>query len=216
MTAPTGDAAQAWSARHSGLDPAGIPFVPAYLRVVDVGARRLVRVPPNALTAAGVGFAVAAVLAVPVSPVAAIALIAGSVYCDAVDGAVASLSGQVSDAGALADRFADRLSDGAFATVLWRCGAPAPLALTAASAALALEAGRGGGTPVITVAERPTRVICTVLACASAAVTRERWPAVVCALTWVGSHVVAGVQLARSAGPSRRARRPGAGAANAR
>ena len=149
------------------------------------------------LTVAGALLAVDAALFAARWPWVALALIVASVLCDALDGAVASLSGAASASGAAADRVADRISDLAFALVLWRCGAPLWLAVAAGLLMLAVEVVRGRvDATAITVAERPTRTICAVLACASAGVSVAAWPATACAAVWVAAHLLALAQLA--------------------
>jgi hypothetical protein len=91
------------------------------------------------------------------------------------------------------DHVADRVADTAFALVMWRCGAPLWLALVAAGLSLVQELARR--RVVITVAERPTRVICAVLACAAAAVSAASWPPTVCAAVWVAATAVALAQM---------------------
>jgi CDP-diacylglycerol--glycerol-3-phosphate 3-phosphatidyltransferase len=163
-------------------------------------ARPLARIglSPNVLTAAGVLLAVAAaVLAAGFAWIAA-GCVALSVLADGLDGAVAVVSHRPSAFGAVADKVADRISDLAFAAVLWRCGAPWWLALGSAAGMLAVEGYREWRrTPVvITVAERPSRAVCAVLACVAATVSSAAWPAGVCAGVSAGLSVIALGQLA--------------------
>lgn len=150
------------------------------------------RTPPLLITCLG---ALAALAAVAVVPWWALLLVLVSVALDALDGAVAVLSDRVSAAGAIADRVADRVADCAFAAVIWRCGAPWPLALAAAALTLGLEGWRElrrrALLTTLTVAERPTRAICTVLACVCAGVSSAPWPPTVCAAVWAALSVVA-------------------------
>jgi CDP-diacylglycerol--glycerol-3-phosphate 3-phosphatidyltransferase len=138
-----------------------------------------------AITALG---AIAALGAVVVAPWWAAVLVTMAVLLDALDGAVAVLSNRASSAGAVADRVADRIADCAFAAVIWRCGAPWLLAVSAAGLSMLLEGWRevrrGHLLTTITVAERPTRAICTLLACVCAGVSAATWPATVCAAVW--------------------------------
>ncbi len=192
----------AWSALHSGLDPATVPLLRGWLRMVWALAGPLRAVPPMAITVLGAVLAVDALLLAATQPWTALVLVLLATACDALDGAVALLSGRATRAGALADRIADRVADTAFALVIWRCGAPFPLAVAAAVLSLGselLRELRGGPLRVrITVAERPTRVICTVLACAGAGVSSASWPASVCAVVWVVLAAVGLAQLARA------------------
>ena len=197
--------AAGWSRLHHGIDPASVPFLPGYLRVVGALARPLRWVPPLVLTALGALFAVDALLLAAADPWFAFALVLVSTACDALDGAVAVLADRATRSGAVADKLADRIADTAFALVIWRCGAPWWLAAAAGALSLAHEGVREGAREVrghglrarVTVAERPTRVICTALACVAAGVSAARWPATVCAAVWVVLAVVGLGQLVR-------------------
>jgi phosphatidylglycerophosphate synthase len=191
-----------WSALHSGLDPATVPLLRGWLRAVWFVARSLRAVPPMALTVLGAVLAVDALLLASAQPWTALALVLVATGCDALDGAVALETGRATPTGARADRIADRIADTAFAFVIWRCGAPWPLAVAAAALSLGHELWRevrGGPTRSrITVAERPTRVICTVLACGCAGLSSATWPPAVCAAVWVTLAVVGLAQLVRA------------------
>jgi CDP-diacylglycerol--glycerol-3-phosphate 3-phosphatidyltransferase len=126
--------------------------------------------------------------------------------CDGLDGAIAVVADRATQMGARADAIADRLSDIAFALVLWRCGAPWPVAIACAALAVAVDAVRRvrRRPAQITVAERPTWTICAALACGSAAATSAAWPVLVCAAVWLGFGVVGVMQLVVERGASRR------------
>lgn len=192
----------AWSRLHYGIDPAGLPLLRAWLHLVWALARPLRRVPPLVLTVAGVACAVAAVVVASPQPWPALALVLAAVLCDGLDGAVAMASRRASAFGSVADKLADRVSDTAFALVVWRCGAPLWLALAAAALSLAHEgirAVRGAGAlSAITVAERPSRTICAALACAAAGVSAASWPATVCAAVWAVLAVIGLGQIVRA------------------
>lgn len=170
-------------------------------------ARPLValRVPPLALTVLGALLALDALLLAGSLPAVALAVVLLASLCDGLDGAVALLSGRATRFGSAADKIADRVADSAFALVIWRCGAPLWLALVAGGLSLLHEALRAllGGARLsrLTVAERPTRVVCTTLACLCAAVSSAVWPATVCAAVWAGLAVIALAQLVPG-GPS--------------
>lgn len=193
--------AAAWSRLHYGIDPSDVPLVRVWLRSMWRLAGPLVRlrVPPLAVTVAGLLCAVAAAGTAGRWPWPALALVLLAVVADGLDGAVALLAARASAFGAVADKVADRVSDVAFAVVLWRCGAPGWLALTAGALSLVHEGFRawlrGPRLARITVAERPTRTICTVLACASAGVTSATWPPTACAAVWVGLALIGLAQL---------------------
>lgn len=196
----TEQAAQ-WSALHHGIDPARVPLLSGWLRAMWFLAAPLARIrtPPTALTVLGALFAVDAVLLAASQPWVALVLVLLSVVCDGLDGAVALLSRRVSVAGGYADKIADRVADAAFATVLWRCGAPWELALAAGALSLAHEAirmVRGGALLArLTVAERPTRTVCAALACGSSAVSSAPWPPTVCAAVWTALALLGLAQL---------------------
>jgi CDP-diacylglycerol--glycerol-3-phosphate 3-phosphatidyltransferase len=89
---------------------------------------------------------------------------------DNVDGAVAVLSGRTSRWGFVLDSACDRLADAAYCLALLLAGAPAWLAVTGAALAWLQEYVRAraavAGMPeigVVTVSERPTRVIVTAM-----------------------------------------------------
>jgi CDP-diacylglycerol--glycerol-3-phosphate 3-phosphatidyltransferase len=201
VSEPVADGSAGWSALHHGIDPRRLRIVHRWLRAMWWLARPLVRlrVPPLGLTVLGALVAIDAVLLAASQPWVALALVLLSVLCDGLDGAVALLAGRVSVRGAYADRIADRVADAAFAAVLWRCGAPWPLALAAGMLSLVHEASRElrGGRLLarLTVAERPTRTICAALACGSAGVSPATWPPTVCASIWAALAVIGLAQL---------------------
>jgi CDP-diacylglycerol--glycerol-3-phosphate 3-phosphatidyltransferase len=187
------DLIEAWSALHRGLRPS--PLVRRWLAVMWAlaGPLATARVPPATITAAGVVLAVDAPLFAARLPLVALVLVLAAALCDGLDGAVALLQGRSTRAGAVADAIADRIADTAFALVIWQTGAPLWLAALAAALSIGLELGRR--RPLITVAERPTRVICTAIACVSAAVSDVTWPATACAAVWVAATLAAFVQM---------------------
>jgi phosphatidylglycerophosphate synthase len=203
---PTGlnptDLAAGWSALHHGLDPGQVPLLRPWLGLVWRVARPLRWVPPIMLTALGAVFALGALLLAASQPWVALGLVIVATACDALDGAVALLSGRATRSGAMADKVADRIADSAFALVIWQCGAPLWSAVVAAVLSLLHEAVRevrGGPLRVrITVAERPTRVICAALACVCSAVSSLAWPPTVCVAVWIGLAAIGLVQLGRA------------------
>ena len=96
-------------------------------------------------------------LVVPLPVAAVCVLLAG--LLDGVDGCVAVLRGTASDLGRRLDHAADRVGEVVFGVLLWRAGAPAWLAVVAVALFLAVELLRRG--PVVTVGERPVRVLFT-------------------------------------------------------
>ena len=192
-----------WSALHHGIDPATVPGLLPWLRVLWWLARPLarLRVPPTAVTVAGVGFAAAAWVLAPVAPGIAASAVIVAVVCDGLDGALAVVAQRATRSGAWADAVADRVCDGLFCLLLWPLGAPLWLALAAAALAVSVDLARRvlRRPAVITVAERPTWAICAVLGCVSARVTSADWPQYVCGLVAVGLGLLALVQLVATA-----------------
>ncbi len=195
------DPAARWSALHHGIDPASVPLLRGWLRLMWLLARPLARrgVPAAALTGAGVLCAVGAALLAADVPLAALVLMLAAVLCDGLDGAVALLADRASRVGAVADAMADAVADAAFAVVLWRCGGPWPLALGAALLALGQEALRrllgGSARSTITVHERPSRLICAAVGALFAALGSTGWPQTVAAAVWVALGVTGIGQL---------------------
>lgn len=156
-------------------------LVRRWLRLV-LWVSRPLAVPAWAVTLTGLLVTLVA-LVVPLPLAAACVLLAG--VLDGVDGCVAVLRGTASDAGRRLDHGVDRVGEVVFGVLLWRAGAPAWLAALAIGLAFAVELLRRG--PVVTVGERPVRVLVT----ASALVV---WPT---AWTWAlaGLSAVAVAQL---------------------
>jgi phosphatidylglycerophosphate synthase len=131
------------------------------------------RVPPDAVTAAGL--AVAALALWPAAAggrwvLAAVAVVVVSALLDGVDGTVAILTGRVTRWGHVLDSACDRVSDVCFLAALWLAGAPGPLCAAAGTVVFLHEYLRAraaaAGMPevgVVTVGERPTRVIVTAM-----------------------------------------------------
>jgi CDP-diacylglycerol--glycerol-3-phosphate 3-phosphatidyltransferase len=189
-----------WSQLHHGIDPAGVPVLPAWLALLWRLAQPLARwgVAPTAVTVTGVLLALGAGVAAGPMPLLGALLVLAAVVCDGLDGAIAVVAERATPAGARADAVADRIADIAFAVVLWRCGAPWPFALAAGALAVAVDTTRRiRRVPArITVAERPSWAVCAVLACVSAAVSDAGWPQLTCAAVWVVLGVVGLAQIA--------------------
>lgn len=185
MTASPGRGSAGWSQLHGGIDPARVPLLSGWLRIVDTLAAPLARagVAPDAVTAAGVVAAGLAVGLTPTQAELALGCVLLSALADGLDGAVAIARNRASARGTVHDHLADRIADTAFALVLWRAGAPWWLAAAAAGLSFALELRRR--RVVLTVAERPTRVACTVLGLACVIVGAPVWTVTACAGTWV-------------------------------
>jgi CDP-diacylglycerol--glycerol-3-phosphate 3-phosphatidyltransferase len=87
---------------------------------------------------------------------------------DGLDGTVAVLTDRVTRWGALLDALCDRLADAAYAVALWVLGAPAWLVLVWAALSGLAEYARAraqallpGPLDVVSIGERPTRIIVT-------------------------------------------------------
>jgi CDP-diacylglycerol--glycerol-3-phosphate 3-phosphatidyltransferase len=164
--------ADQWAALHGGVDPRSArPEVRHFARAAYQTGKVLarLRVPPAAVTAAGLLLAVATpVLAVRHGgwPALAAVLVLASAAADGVDGAVAVIAGRTSALGYVYDALADRLSELCWLLALWLVGVPGWLAVLGLAMAWLHEYVRaraaGAGMAeigVITLAERPTRVV---------------------------------------------------------
>ena len=158
-----------WSTLHGGARPTGV--VGGWLTLVHAVARPLVRlrVPPDVVTLLGLLIALSAPWLASLGRggvLAAALIVALSGLFDSLDGAVAVMTGRTSRWGAVLDAVADRVSDAAFVAALWVVGAPAGMCVAALLLCWLQEytrarAGAAGMTEVgvLTVNERPTRVI---------------------------------------------------------
>ena len=160
-----------WSAAHGGFDPRASPWVFGWLKLVYVLASPLARwrVPADLLTAASLltGAAVAATATVGGRWPLLAALLA--VLCgllDGLDGAVASLLDTSSPWGHVLDSFVDRCTDLLLLGALWVLGAPPGLCVGAGALTLLQESARATAAAaglrevgVLTVWERPSRII---------------------------------------------------------
>lgn len=186
-----------WESRHPGFGvgdgPGGV--LGGWLRLVWKLARPLAAagVSPDVVTAGG---ALAAVGAAFAPPGARGPLLVTGAVADGLDGAVAVLADRHSSYGAALDHAADRVADTAAAAVLVRAGAPWGVVAPGLAMSVVLEFGRGRTAPVVTVGERPTRVVCAALGDVASALTRRRWPAVVAAVVWDALAAIALVQVA--------------------
>ena len=162
-----------WSQLHGGVTPTGV--IGGWLRLNHALGRPLVRlgVPPDVITLTGLGLAV---LVLPSAagggrwPLLAVATIVLAALMDSLDGAVAVLSGRISRRGAVLDGACDRLADTCFIAALGLAGAPIGWCLAGGLVAMLHEQVRAGArvagmqeVGVVTVSERPTRVILTAM-----------------------------------------------------
>jgi phosphatidylglycerophosphate synthase len=189
-----------WSALHHGIDPAGVPLLRGWLRLMWAVAARLRGIPPTAMTALGAVLALDAAFLAAGHPGWAALVVVLAALCDGLDGAIAVVADRATRLGAVADAVADRVADVAFAAVLWRCGAPWPLAAACAAGAVGIDGLRRlRRVPArITVGERPSWTVCAALAGIAAAVSDARWPVLVCAGIWAGLAATGLAQIARA------------------
>ncbi|GAB1513151.1 CDP-alcohol phosphatidyltransferase family protein [Actinophytocola sp. KF-1] len=171
------DPVAGWSRLH-GEDVSGSRVVVGWLRFVHRLARRVERVPPDVLSAAGVVVAAGAAGLAALGgrwPLAALVAVVATGVLDGLDGAVALRTGRARPLGAVVDAVADRVADLCLAAVLLVLGAPGWAAAALGAAVLLHEYARAraqgagmGSAGSVTVAERPTRIIVVAVACAGA------------------------------------------------
>ena len=206
--------AAAWSKLHGGFDPEGSArVVRGWIRLAYRGGSLLGRwrVTPTAVTAAGLLLC----LAVPFAALlgrtglllgALLVLLAG--FADALDGAVAVVTGRASRIGFVYDSVADRLGELAWLAAFWVAGVPGWLAAAGAAVSWLHEyvrarAAAGGmdGLGIVTLGERPTRVsvaISGLLVGGLAGLVHSGWESavvLVAAVVWLALGVIGLVQL---------------------
>ena len=162
-----------WAPLHGGYEPRAGSLAGRWLSLAYAAARPLAArgVSPDALTAWGV-LVSASVAAIASAggrwPLAAAGVVVIAGLLDNLDGAVAILTGRTSRWGFVLDSLADRLSDAAYLVALWVLGASGALCVAGGGVTGLQEyararAGNAGMREigVITVWERPTRVVLT-------------------------------------------------------
>ena len=198
-----------WSALHGGYDPRSSRLTAMWLSMTYVVARPFIaaRVSPDVITLGGALLAGVAVWFAALGGrwvFAAAAVIVLSAVLDNVDGAVAVMTERASRWGYVLDSLVDRLSDCLFLVALWFVGAPVWACVVSGVLMFLLEyararAGSAGMSEVgvITVWERPTRVIVTTMFLIGAGlfVNQAGGWATAGALAWVGLGVVGLTQL---------------------
>jgi CDP-diacylglycerol--glycerol-3-phosphate 3-phosphatidyltransferase len=165
------DYLRAWSSLHGGAGTGGL--IGWWLGVVHAGARPLVRLGagPDVVTVLGLVVALGSVPAALAGgrwSLLAVVAVVGSGLLDGLDGAVALMTGRATRRGFVLDSVCDRIADAGYCAALWVLGAPGPLAVAGGAVAWLHEYVRARATAagmaevgVITVSERPTRVIVT-------------------------------------------------------
>ena len=196
-----------WSRLHGGYDPGGSRLVGPWLWLVYSCARPLARlgVPPDLVTAIGLLAAAGGAGLARAGGgwlFGAALLVVASGLVDSLDGAVAVLTGRSSAFGYVLDSMVDRCADLFFLAALWWVGAPAGVAVAAGTLMLLQEylrarAGAAGMTEVgvVTVWERPTRVIVTASFLLGAAIYGPGSPAAASAWATCGAWVWFGLGL---------------------
>ncbi|HVL98380.1 MAG TPA: CDP-alcohol phosphatidyltransferase family protein [Egibacteraceae bacterium] len=179
-----------WSALHEGYDPRSNRWVRATLGVAFAAARPLVRrgVHPDVLTLWGVWLGLAAYVVAGAGgrwPLVAGAVLAGAGFADALDGAVAAMTGRATRWGFVLDSLADRVTEVLALLAVWVVGAPGGLVVACGVAFGLLEylrarAANAGmeGIGVVTVGERPVRIVLCVAALVGAGAAVGHAPAV--------------------------------------
>jgi CDP-diacylglycerol--glycerol-3-phosphate 3-phosphatidyltransferase len=161
-----------WADLHGGYDPrSGLWLVRAWLTLIHRVASPLaaLRVPPTAVTVGGVAITALALPAAAAGgrwPLLGVAALFLGGLADSVDGAVAVLTDRAGAWGYVLDSVADRCGDVLCLVALWYLGAPGGLVVAAGCALGLLEYTRAragnagfGEIGVVTVGERPTRLI---------------------------------------------------------
>jgi phosphatidylglycerophosphate synthase len=160
-----------WQTLHGGYDPRSSRVVGPWLTLVYACARPLGRagVSPDAVTLLGLAVSgvVVALCALGDRWVLLAAVVVGaSGLLDSLDGAVAVLTGRASRWGAVLDSVVDRASDALYLVALWLVGAPSWVCVAAGVVVFTQEYARARATAVgmddvgvVTIGERPTRVI---------------------------------------------------------
>lgn len=160
-----------WSTLHGGYDPRTSRIVGPWLTVVHAVATPFARlgVPPDVVTLLGGLVSVLAVWLCTLGDrwvILAAVVVGLSGLTDSLDGAVAVMTGRETRWGAVLDSVVDRVSDVVFLVALWVVGAPLVVCLLAGGLLFTQEYARARATAigmddvgVVTIGERPTRVI---------------------------------------------------------
>ncbi len=198
-----------WQAQHNApdIDPAATTVLRGFLTFTYRLARPLARrgVSPTSVTLAGLWLAALVPISAIRLPVAAAAICIVSSVVDGVDGAVAGLSGRATRSGFVLDSVVDRLAEATFLLALVAAGADARAAAAGWAGVVMLEylrarAGNAGvgEIGIVTIAERPTRVLCVVFGLLGAGIQPDHAavPTTVAALLTAGTAIVGIGQLA--------------------
>jgi phosphatidylglycerophosphate synthase len=196
-----------WRDLHGGYDPRSNTLVRWWLSMAYDVARLPAgaRVSPDLLTLLAVLVSIGGAALAGVGghwPMLAAAAVVVSGLLDNVDGAVAVLTGRSTRRGYVLDSAADRVSDLAYVAALWLAGAPAEVCVVGGALMFLQEyvrarAGAAGMSEVgvVTVWERPTRVIVTAVFLGCTGLFFDDLWATLGAAAWAGLGVVGLVQL---------------------
>lgn len=180
-----GDYFERWAVLHGGLDPRTSIPVQGWLTITYGLAKPLaaMRMSPNAVTVLGMLVALTVpcwVIADRLLLAGVVALVAGII--DNLDGAVAIMTGRSSDFGYVLDSVADRVGDAALLVGLALAASNPWPAVAAAFLAFLQEYTRARATAVgfteigvISLSERPTRVLIAGMFLIAAAVAGAIW-----------------------------------------
>jgi phosphatidylglycerophosphate synthase len=195
-----------WQALHGGYDPRGNRLVRWWLSLSYAVARSfaVARVRPDLVTLLALLMAAGALGPAVAGGwwlLLAAALVVLSGLLDNVDGAVAVLTGRTTPWGAVLDAVTDRVADLLYLAALLLAGGPVVACALGGALMFLLEylrarAATEGMTEVgvVTVWERPTRVIVTAAFLVAGGVVGDPWPALG-AWAWVGLGAVGLGQL---------------------
>jgi CDP-diacylglycerol--glycerol-3-phosphate 3-phosphatidyltransferase len=162
---------------HGGVDPrrSSRP-TRVWIRIAYTVGRGLaaLRLSPDTITVVGLLLSAAVPVVVLLGGwwlFVGAALVLASAVADSADGAVAVLTSRTTRLGAFTDAVADRLSEAAWLLALWLAGVPGILLAVCLALCYLHEYARARaaaagmvGVGVVSVAERPVRVILTVVA----------------------------------------------------
>lgn len=162
-----------WQVQHNApdIDPSQTTALRLFLTLTYRAARPLARrgLSPTTVTLAGLWLAFVVPVITLRSPLIAAVICLLSATLDGVDGAVAGLSGRATRTGFVLDSVVDRLAEVAFFLALVAVGGHVGAAAAGWAGVVLLEYTRAragnaglGEVGVVTVAERPTRVLCVV------------------------------------------------------
>ncbi len=184
-----------WSRAHGGYDVRSSPLTMLWLRIAHrlaaPAARR--RIPATWVTTTGAVGAIAVGVVAWLGgrwPLLAAVLVVVVALLDGVDGAVAEITDTASAWGRVLDQLVDRIGDLSMVAGLWALGAPGPLCAAAAVLTILDESIRGSAAAermsevgLVTIPERPTRLLIGGLSFAAAGIV----PSAAGVITTVGA-----------------------------